>query len=119
LEGEDAWHNVGDRLVPKGPWTDALEGSAGLRSLFITTSRGTNPGGWREKEYPGACYTVRVEPSSQVRFGVYFETNEHYPAPKEEPLRALMKILGERWEESQNHGLRIANHILDWAGASD
>jgi hypothetical protein len=118
LQSEATWHQVGDKLAPKDPWIGILEGSAGLQSLFITTARGSNTGGWREKEYPGARYTVRVEPSTQIKFGVYFETNEHYPAPKEEPLGAVMKILGERWEESQNHALRIANHILDWAGAS-
>jgi len=119
LDGEDAWHKVGDKLVPKDLWMDALEGSAGLRSLFITTARGTKTGGWREKEFPGACYTVRVEPSSQIPFGVYIETNEHYPASAQEPLRALMKILGERWDECQNHALRIANHILNWAESAD
>lgn len=117
LESEETWHQLGDKLAPKDPWNDILEGSTGLQCLFVTTARGYNVGGWREKQYPGSRYTVRVEPSTQIKFGVYFETNEHYPAPKNEPPGAVMKILDERWEESQNHALRIANHILDWAGA--
>jgi hypothetical protein len=118
LESEDTWHQVGDKLAPKDPWSAALETGTGLRSLYITTARGLSTGGWREKDYPGACYTVRVEPSTQVKFGVYFETNEHYPAPKDEPLSTLMKILGERWEESQSYASRIAKHVLDWAGTT-
>lgn len=118
LESEEMWHQVGDKLAPKDPWNDILEGSAGMQSLFITTARGTNPGGWHEKEHPGSKYTVRIEPSTRIKFGVYFETNEHYPAPKDEPLNALMGILSGRWEESQTHALRIANHILDRTGAS-
>ena len=118
LGSEEAWHQVGDKLAPKDPWNDIHEGSAGLQSLWITTARGSNIGGWREKDHPGARYTVRVEPSTQVKFGVYFETNEHYPAPENEPLVGLLKILSERWDESQSHASRIANYILDWAGTT-
>lgn len=117
MESEDAWHQVGDKLAPKDPWIDQFEGSAGLQSLSVTTSRGSKTGGWREETYPGARYTARIEPSVQVKFGVYFETNENYPAPKDEPLRGLMKILGERWGDCQIYASNVANHILDWAGA--
>ncbi len=110
MGSEERWHEVGDRLAPKEPWKEILEGRPGLLSMTIVT----------QKDAPkGAQFRVKVEPSTQVKLGVYFETNEHYPATAEaEPLKALMGILGERWEEAQIYATRVVNHILTWTGAA-
>lgn len=115
MASEEAWHRVGDRLAPKEPWDSVLEGRAGLQSLSITTARGINLGGWREDAYPGARYTARIEPSLQLKFGVYFETNEHYPAPETAPLKSLLRILAERWEDVPVYASGVADRILGWA----
>jgi hypothetical protein len=105
MGSKETWDQVGDKLAPKGGWNGILEGRPGMLSLSITTER---------KEGTESRYTVKVEPSAQITFGVYFETNEHYVAGETEPLKSLMKILGERWEESRTYAHRVANHILDW-----
>ncbi len=110
MGSEERWHQIGDRLAPKEPWNQVLEGRPGLLTMTIRT----------EKDKPkGAQFNVKVEPSTQVPHGVYFETNEHYPAPEAEPLKGLMGILGERWEEAQVYASRVVNHILTWARAGN
>jgi len=106
MESEKTWHQVGDKLAPKEGWNGVLEGRPGLLSMTILT----------QKEEPkGAQFRVKVEPSLQVQHGIYFETNEHYPAPEEEGLKGLMDILGQRWEGAQTYASRVVNHILAWA----
>jgi hypothetical protein len=107
MESEERWHEVGDRLAPKEPWKEVLGGGRpGLLSMTILTQK---------DEPKGAQFRVKVEPSAQVKSGVYFETNEHYPAPEVEPLKGLMEILGGRWEEAHVHASKVVNHILSWA----
>lgn len=115
MGSEEACNLVGDKLAPKAPWDEALEVPTGLLSISITTARGISVSGWRKETYQGARYTIKIEPSRQVKFGVYFETNEHYAAPETEPLKSLLKILAERWEDVPIESSRIADHILSWA----
>lgn len=106
MDSELSWHKVGDRLAPKEGWNEVLEGRPGLLSMTILSN----------KETPkGAQFRVKVESSVQIPLGVYFETNEHYPAPELEPLKGLMDILTNRWEEAQIYASRVVNHILTWA----
>ncbi len=109
MESEAAWHQIGDRLAPKEGWNEILEGRPGMSSLTILTKK-TNP--------MGAEFRIKVEPSVQFPFGVYFETNEHYPAPESEPLKGLMEILTGRWEEAQIYASKVVDHILAWARKS-
>ena len=109
LETEAAWHQLGDKLVPKDPWSGVLKERPGMQSLTIVA--GTPE--------PGQCkYAIKVEPSLRVNFGVYFEVNEHYQAPEAEPLKSLMKVLGEKWEEATQYANRVFDHILTWAETS-
>jgi hypothetical protein len=107
LESEENWHRLGDRLAPKEGWNEILEGRPGMRALIITTKMG---------DAAGSVFTVRVEPSAQVKFGVYFDINEHFPASTKDALKSLMDTIRERWEESQAYAAKVANHILDWVG---
>ena len=106
MQSEKDWHEIGDKLAPKEPWNQILEGRPGLLSLTILTPK-DNP--------KGAQFRIRVEPSVSVKFGVFFETNEHYQAAEVDPLSSLMTILGDRWEEAHNYASRVVNHILSWA----
>jgi hypothetical protein len=106
MESEELWHRIGDKLAPKDGWNDILPHRVGLTSLSLLTQKDPQT---------GAEYRVKVEPSIQVKYGVYIEVNEHYRAPDVDALKSLMDILDKRWEEAQNYGHRIADHILAWA----
>jgi hypothetical protein len=111
-KGED-WHRVGDKLAPKDGWRGIMKGHVGLRSLVIQNE-------WDPAEGPtalpeGATLTIKVEPSSQVNYGVYFETNENHPGPKTDSLRFLTEVIRTRWEESYNYAHDVADRILSWA----
>lgn len=109
LGSEEAWHQLGDRLAPKDGWKGVLGGRPGMRALLIETD---------EASESVKKFTVRVEPSVQVRLGVFFETNEHYQAPEEDSLKRLMETLNARWEEVPIYASRVVEHILDWAAAN-
>lgn len=106
MGSSEKWHEVGNKLAPKEGWNGVLEGRPGLSSLTIQ-SQLTDP--------KGALINVKVEPSVQVKEGVYFEINEHYPAPETEPLKGLMDRLAKRWEDGQIYASGIVDHILTWA----
>jgi hypothetical protein len=100
------WHSLGDKLAPKDGWSGVLPGRTGLLSMWVQSENDT---------LPGALFRAKVEPSTTIQNGVFFEINEHYPAPPTDSLKTLIKILNERWEESQAYAEQIANHILSWA----
>jgi hypothetical protein len=111
LGSEDEWHKLGDRLAPKEGWRGVLKtGRPGMRALLIETmlDDSGNP--------DGPKLIVKVEPSAQVKVGVYFETNAHYPAPKDNSMAAVLEVLKTRWEEDYNYAAEISDYILDWAG---
>ena len=110
LQSEEKWHQIGDKLAPKEGWKEVMEGRPGLASMTILTNRA---------EPKGSQFRVRVEPSVIIQHGVYFETNEHYPAPEKDPLRGLMSILGERWDEGRIYASKVVDHMLSWAAFSE
>lgn len=111
MDSEESWHRIGDKLAPKDEWSRILEGRPGMRSLSILT---------KKSSAPAADLTVKVEPSLQIQYGVYFEVNESYATDKADktPLNSLMKILKDRWEEGQSYAAKIAVHMVAWAGKS-
>lgn len=106
IGSEEDWHRLGDTLAPKDGWYKILPGRPGMRSLTIQTQM-------HEGRPEDPKLTIKVEPSLQVKFGVYFETNEHYAAPKGD-MKFVLDTLRGRWEESYNYAAKIADHILDW-----
>ena len=97
---------VGDRLAPKDGWKGIIEGRPGLLSMTIQSPLSA---------VPGALLNVKIETSGQISLGIYFETNEHYPASETTKLKDLMELLGKRWEEANVYSTAVVNHILDWA----
>jgi hypothetical protein len=108
MGSEEAWHRLGDKLVPKEPWNSILEGRPGMRNLDVLTIR---------DKPKGSSLMVRVQPSLLIRHGVYFEINDHYAAPERAGLKSMMEILQNQWESSQEKGENIARHIIDWAAS--
>ena len=108
VKNENEFHHLGDVWAPKEPWVGILagqreDGIPGLRSL---TMQGLREGS--EAKY----VEVKVEPSAQVKPGVYVATNEHYEQAQDEPVGQLMGILEKSWYEAEKFALQIASHLL-------
>jgi hypothetical protein len=106
MGSEEAWHKLGDKLVPKEPWNSILEGRPGMRNLDVLTIRDSPK---------GSSLMVKVQPSVVIPHGVYFEINDHYAAQEYAGLKSMMEILRDQWDASQQKGESIARHIIDWA----
>jgi hypothetical protein len=106
LESEDAWHMVGNRLVPKQDWQETLE-RPGMLSLSVEGRRPDDLEGY---------IRVKVEPSSRELFGVFIEINDHYilPSAPESPTSAqeAITIISEQWSQSMQRGLQIAEKVV-------
>jgi hypothetical protein len=91
VDSAEAWHALGNRLVPKEPWDNLLE-KPGMRSLTV---EGVRPDG--RKGY----IRVRVEPSVKVLpHGVYVAVNDHYEVQdKAEALgcREALDVIDSSW----------------------
>jgi hypothetical protein len=111
LPSEEAWNRVGDRLVPKEIWKEILQGHTGMRSLLLQAE----VPGFPDPSQEATRLTVRVEPSAKVKFGVYFQTNEHHEAPKTGASDYLTERLRTRWESAYNYATKIADSVLSWA----
>ena len=107
LGSEKAWHAVGNCLAPKQDWQNLLS-NPGMRSLTMEGRRPDNLDGY---------IRVKVEPSTQEKFGVLVEVNDHYELKSD--ANALMNasraidILSDQWSESMQRGLEIAQAIVN------
>jgi len=110
LESEKSWNEVGHRLAPKEDWEDLLE-DPGMLSLTMK--------GKRTDDFDGHLQ-VRVEPSTRLTYGVFIEVNDHYQLvePSAPPAGAneISGILTEKWSESMERSLRIAQKIAGLGG---
>jgi hypothetical protein len=110
LSTDDEWHQIGDKLAPKDGWNEVMTrpgttGRVGMRVLVVEV----------QKEPKGSRLVVKVEPSTQVSKGVYFQVNDHYAAPESDALKTLMNITKTNWEGSYNYAAEIADKVLAWA----
>lgn len=101
----DAWHKVGHTLAPKPLWEPHLP-KPGMQSLTIRGQRPDDLEGY---------ILVKVEPSTQVEFGVYIEVNDHYQlAPGDEAIPGTSKaldIISRQWGGSMSRASAIAQAI--------
>jgi hypothetical protein len=110
MPSEEAWNQVGDRLVPKEAWKEILQGRVGMRSLLVQAEVPGFPDASQEQ----TRLTIRVEPSQRVKNGVYFQANEHHEAPKDSASDYLMECIRSRWEGAYNYAAEVADFILAW-----
>ena len=106
MSSVEAWHRLGDRLAPKGPWGDTLK-QPGMISLTMEGQRPDNYTGYLR---------VKVEPSRQIKngVGVFIAVNDHYEIPDHKPADgsgAIMEVLSSCWESSLNQSRSIAEFI--------
>lgn len=101
-ENEEEWRRVGNVLAPKAIWNEVLI-KPGLLNLTIQETRAL-----------GEWSNVVVEPSLQIRPGIYFEVHEHIEPPSESPGSAgqIVKMFEERWTSSRARAAKIREHIL-------
>ncbi|WP_158743643.1 hypothetical protein [Acidisphaera sp. L21] len=110
--GTREWHEIGDRLAPKGPWGEFAEGEgvtkSGLRSM--TFERPRDP----KSELPGRT-RVTIEPSMVHNPGIYIDVNDHYDIVDGglpgSSARA-MELIQRRWEVSEATLSQIAHKVL-------
>jgi hypothetical protein len=107
MESEAAWHSFGHWLAPKDAWNDLLT-KPGLQNLTILSQRQDN--------YKGAV-SVIVEPSTKIKYGVYFRVNDHYetssPDQSSKSPEIAMAILKESWEDSNQRAEKIIHSLLE------
>lgn len=116
-EDETAWHEFGDRFLPKdfweplfgqGPWRERSEGKrVGMRAMTVEVTR--------DPEVPGH---VRVELAPSVRIaphGIYIGINAHFQltlAGRRADAGDAARVLATQWEVSRT----LESHILAQLG---
>lgn len=105
LVSEDSWSGLGHRLVPKEDWNPLLK-SPGMRNLVVE--------GLRPDDLKGYL-RVMVQPSTQIKYGVYIEVNDHYVLKEDEKdvggADRARVVLSEKWNESMKRSSEIAQAI--------
>ncbi|WP_145381967.1 hypothetical protein [Botrimarina mediterranea] len=109
----DEWHAVGHHFAPKDDWGDILE-DPGTR---VVEMLGRLPG------TSAYSVNVRLEPSRQIRPGVYFRINQHYSLQDDEEVDAsadgydftvnrLVECITKDWDEFLAFSSRVPLHLL-------
>lgn len=102
---EDTWHEVGDRLAPKGDWESILK-NPGMLSLTV---QGKRPDGFE------GYIQVKVEPSRKAHPGVFIEVNDHFQLASGDEIppgtSKAIKIISSQWISSMSRALQVAESI--------
>lgn len=113
VESEERWHRLGHLLAPKEAWRPLLD-QPGLRSLLIQSAPSTHG----EIQ---VLHNARLEPSLQVRPGIYIQLNVEASLPaaagaevvaQQHAARELTKYLGESWNDMLLKAKEIGDHLL-------
>jgi hypothetical protein len=99
---KDLWDAVGHTLAPKPVWAKYLT-DPGMLSLTI---RGKRPGA------PDSRLDAIVQPSTQLRHGVYIQTTEHYERSGSDATAELMDVLKTRWDAMLRHALDMGAGVI-------
>jgi hypothetical protein len=105
----EKWHEFGHRLAPKDFWKDLFR-EPGLQTLTIRQIPRTDD----EKGF----VQVTVEPSAQIRPGVFAFVNDHYETKTPENVGAVkaVEILTAKWSNSVTFAetvfSKIAEHVI-------
>jgi hypothetical protein len=104
VSSEDIWHKIGHTLVPKDDWRKVIR-EPGMLSLTMR--------GQRDDAHRGSV-NVKVEPSMQIRPGIYVNVNDHFDADEKllnEDPSYLLRIVGESWDESNRRSEKIVTAV--------
>jgi hypothetical protein len=102
----EAWHEIGHLLAPKDRWR-AIMKEPGLRSMLMQ--------GRREDAAARGLLHIKVEPSVEVKPGLFVEVNEEFKAPNEgESLGAqwVPDCLAQQWDATMQFAETAAEQLL-------
>lgn len=106
LPTEERWHEFGHVLAPKGDLWEPVLGKPGTLSV---TLQGTRP-----DEYDGHV-RVKVEPSAQVPFGIFIETNDEFRLDNSDSATWIEDVLTNHWDPSRVRADQIRTHVVNRA----
>ncbi len=102
MSSQEQWHQVGHRLAPKAPYEGLLD-EPGMRAVVI----------WGKRPHSDATrFEVRVEPSEQVKPGVFISTNCHYDLGDIDGASAAGTKIAAEWDEDQRFALQFAKELV-------
>jgi hypothetical protein len=114
IENEEKWHAAGYKLAPKEPWEGIIKRS-GLLSLTIQEDENKDGEIIRFDGLRGFT-RVRVEPSGQIRPGLFIEINNHFEARDTSPSAGcteILKILKQSWVTSYSRSEEVIYSLLE------
>lgn len=115
VPSEEAYHSIGDTLVPKDIWRKLFpnpEWSAGLSDLavkIVYAPRGTT-------DDSGDGITIRVQPSAKLPVnGVMLTYNNHanFDPAKFHTDELVFDFLNTQWDESFRHSATVFSELLE------
>jgi hypothetical protein len=101
---EDAWHAVGNTLVPKGFWQSFTK-DPGLQTLTIRGVRDDKFAGWLD---------ISIQPSARIPIGVFINIHDHIQvADIEHPEGAdqIIDALEANWDPARDRVKIIRDRI--------
>lgn len=99
MDSTEAWHAFGDKIAPKKVWHGIMK-EPGLLSLTMQ----------EPKEGSESFIRVKVEPSPQVRPGIYIDVNNHFEI-KDNDLQMMLNRLKE-WKDVLINSRNIADQLM-------
>lgn len=117
LASEDEYHRVGDVLAPKDIWKYLYpDESHGLADLTIRVQYVTRGEPVRTKDEK----RISVQPSSQIKFGVFLSYNDHHDVSSGDvdtrrPAEQVATIIDNEWESSWKDAMRVFDGVLTMA----
>jgi hypothetical protein len=109
VQDEEVWHKIGHRLAPKEElWRKVLR-EPGMRTLSVQ--------GKRDDQYVGHIL-VKVEPSGQIKPGIYVSVNDHYqldPDQAKTKSGQLLDALANGWDMSMRRADEVVAALKDFA----
>ena len=106
METDEAWHEVGDRLVPKGDWEQILA-CPGMRQVVV---EGQRPNCKADRLH------VRVQPSANL--GILIAVNQHYQLETNERVEVrdchneATRVLTDDWPPFIMYAREAAQKLL-------
>ena len=96
---EDKWHEFGHRLAPKEFWNKNWTGHAGMLRVHMRLERTDSKLG---------SVNVNVDPSSEIRPGIYCRFNDHYEFSEKSASAGFAALLiNEVWGSSKESALKM------------
>ena len=108
LETDEAWHAVGDRLVPKSDWKQIFD-DPGMRQVLV---EGKRPNCSADRVH------VRVQPSAN--YSVSISINQHYQLETDERAevrdrhREAIRVMQDDWTSFVSYARDAACKLLDF-----